>query len=138
MANQFQPGKAALQLENIDLFLPGPYQPGHGNLTYWIPGRKMYKASHPIPVTGANVSYSREVVMFQGGYKADKHDFYFGEVKENVESAGPDDVEFQYSLEEGNILQLPMIEREKEYFWRVDVSRRGQRFTGDVWNFLTF
>ena len=34
----------------------GAYTNGESSLTYWIPGRKLYKASFPIPKDGATVS----------------------------------------------------------------------------------
>ena len=56
---------------------------------YWIPGRRLYKASAPIPRDGAQVSAAeRADVICQTGYLAEKHDFYFGDSFEEVDAAG--------------------------------------------------
>merc|ERR1719348_302416 len=115
----------------------GPYLPGTSSYTYWIPGRKHYKASHPIPNSGAVVSYTRDAVMFRHGYEASQHQFYFGEDAGNVEAAGMEDPEFLYILEEENIVVLPELEPDSLYFWRVDTIRNELTYKGDVWSFYT-
>jgi len=115
----------------------GPYLPGLGNLSYSIPGRREYKTSHPIPISGARVPASRDVVMCREGFLANIHHFYFGTRSSAVEAAGMDDEEFQYSLDEGNIFQLPVLEPDNQYFWRVDTQREEDIFKGDVWTFHT-
>merc|ERR1711892_1274929 len=113
----------------------GPYLPGLGNLKYFIPGRKTYTASHPIPCVGVKVPASRDVVMCREGFLADRHHFYFGTSKAGVAAAGMDAEEFQFTLDDGNIFQLPVLELDNHYFWRVDTQRGGVIFAGDVWKF---
>ena len=55
----------------------GAYSPGL-SLTYWIPGRKEYKATSPIPPMGATVSAKRDALMFRGGFRAEQHHLYLG------------------------------------------------------------
>ncbi|CAL4084686.1 unnamed protein product, partial [Meganyctiphanes norvegica] len=119
--------------------LIGPYLPGNEAKTYWIPGRKLFKTSTPVPVSGGTTMSDRDVVMFLGGFKADKHHFYFGMDKIKVEEATLHDEEYQYTLdeEEGNILSLPTLKEGSQYFWRVDVQTQGTIYKGDVWNFYT-
>ncbi|CAL4145448.1 unnamed protein product [Meganyctiphanes norvegica] len=117
----------------------GPYLPGKEVKTYWIPGRKLFKTSTPIPVSGRSTSSDRDVVMFLGGYMADEHHFYFGMDELRIEEATMEDEEYQYTLDddEGNILSLPKLEECSQYFWRVDVQQGGHIYKGDVWNFYT-
>ncbi|CAL4058691.1 unnamed protein product, partial [Meganyctiphanes norvegica] len=119
--------------------LIGPYLPGSKVKTYWIPGRKLFKTSTPVPVSDGTTSFTRDVVMFLGGYMADKHHFYFGMDKTRVEKATKSDTEYQYTLhdDEENVLSLPTLKKGSQYFWRVDAQRQGTNYKGDVWNFNT-
>ena len=115
----------------------GAYTSGESSLTYWIPGRKLYKASGPIPLDGATVSASdRKDVICQTGYLAEQHDFYFGDNFDEVEAAGWDDLAFQMTLNgDENIFSLPNLTPEMVYYWRVDARRGGYVYKGDVWTF---
>ena len=115
----------------------GAYTDGETSLKYWIPGRKLYKASFPIPLDGATVSAAdRKDVICQTGYMADKHDFYFGEDLEEVEAAGREDEAFQMTLDgDDNIFALPNLTPDLVYYWRVDARRGGDVYKGDVWSF---
>jgi len=115
----------------------GPYSRGTDSLSYWIPGRREYKASKPIPPPGSTVEASRDALMFQEAYKADTHHFYFGLSEEEVTNAGPSDPEFQFSLEDGNMIALPELSSNTHYFWRIDAQRGGYLYQGDVWDFVT-
>ncbi|CAL4064794.1 unnamed protein product, partial [Meganyctiphanes norvegica] len=115
----------------------GPYQPGF-SLTYWIPGRRLYKTSTPIPPSDSSVSYLRDAVMFLEAHDFDEHEFYLGTDESAVESATSDDNEFQYSLLEGNMFLLPDLSPNTQYFWRVDTRWGGYHYKGDVWNFITY
>ena len=99
----------------------------------------MYKTSHPIPKPGSTVPQTRDVVICRGGFKADLHHFYLGTSMENVEKAGMNDEEFQYSLDNGrNMFELGSMEADTSYFWRVDVqTKMGHVYKGDVWEFIT-
>ena len=68
---------------------------------FQITGRKIYKTSYPIPKSGATVSKNRDVVICKGGFMADLHHFYVGTSKADVENAGMNDPEYQFSLDEG-------------------------------------
>ena len=116
----------------------GAYTGGESSLTYWIPGRKLYKASFPIPKDRATVSVERSDVICQTGYLAKKHDFYFGDNFDEVHSATKDDDAYRKTLHDNeNIFALPSIESGKEYFWRVDAHRGNNAYKGDVWSFTT-
>jgi len=109
-----------------------------GDLKYWIPGRKLYKTSNPIPKDEATVSYKRSHVICQTGYLAIQHDFYFGESAKLVDSAEKGDKEFQLTLyNDENVFKLPPLHAFKVYYWRVDVHKGGQIYKGDVWRFIT-
>ena len=98
----------------------------------------MYKSSFPIPKDGATISNVRADVICQTGYKADEHDFYFGETFEEVDSAGAGDVAFQQTLSgDENIFPIPSLSVDKVYYWRVDARRGDDTYKGDVWSFTT-
>ena len=77
--------------------------------------------------------------MCRGGFEADVHHFYLGTSMENVEKAGEDDAEFEFSLDNGrNMFQLGSLEANTSYFWRVDAQNMmGHIYKGDVWEFVT-
>ena len=50
----------------------GAYTSGESSLTYWIPGRKLYKSSFPIPRDGGTVPAERMDVICQTGFRAGK------------------------------------------------------------------
>ena len=105
--------------------------------TYWIPGRKLYKTSFPIPQNGGTVRADRTDVICQTGFLADQHDFYFGEKFDDVESAEKGDASYQLTLyADENIFALPFsLSAGTEYFWRVDAQRGEDVYKGDVWSF---
>lgn len=103
---------------------------------YWIPGRKLYKTSFPIPQDGSTVSAeSRSDVICQTGYQAEEHSFYFGESYEEVDSA----VEPYMTLNgDENVFPMPTaLSPGKIYYWRVDASRGDYVYKGDIWSFET-
>ena len=99
----------------------GAYTSGESSLTYWIPGRKMYKTSGPIPPDGVTVSaIDRKDVICQTGYLADKHDFYFGEHYDVVDAARKDDDAFKLTLnDDENTFSLPNLSPGRVYYWRL-------------------
>ena len=116
----------------------GAYVLGDSSKVYWIPGRKLYKASVPIPHDGSEVSAERADVICQTGYLAEKHDFFFGDSFEEVDTAGKDDDAYQSTLHnDKNVFALPSLESGREYFWRVDAKRGGHVYKGDIWSFST-
>ena len=117
----------------------GAYSSGDSSLTYWMPGRKLYKSSFPIPLNGATVSAERSDVICQTGYLAGEHDFYFAESFEAVDSAeNTDDATFQMTLFGGeNVFSVPSLSADKVYYWRVDARREDDTYKGDVWSFTT-
>ncbi|CAL4132263.1 unnamed protein product, partial [Meganyctiphanes norvegica] len=131
----FRPIENGLFANGTDII--GPYEPGYDYLTYWIPGRRLYKSSMPVPKDGSNVSYTRDVVMCLEGYEAEQLHFYLGTDKLMVENATLEDEEFSYFLSEGNIFLLPNLIKDTTYYWRVDTKRSGYVYRGDVWNFTT-
>ncbi|CAL4079397.1 unnamed protein product [Meganyctiphanes norvegica] len=132
----FRPVEEGVLTQGNELI--GPYESGTESLTYWIPGRKLYKATTPIPPNGSSVSYLRDAVMFLGGYIADQHHIYFGTDEEFTKYATMDDEEFQLSLSgEHNIGLLPKLLVNTQYYWRIDVQWGGYVYKGDVWSFTT-
>jgi len=105
---------------------------------YWIPGRQLYKTSYPIPPHGKSVKFRSDLIC-QVGYLADKHHFYLGQSAEGVAKASYDDPEYQYALEnQDNVFGLPPMEKNVNYYWRVDAQRGGDVYKGDVWMFSLY
>jgi len=120
----------------------GAYRPNEDY--YWIPGRKEYKTSFPIPKDGGFLNRGRagdDAVICNLGYLAQRHYFYLGTSRDSVEEAGLTSPEYQYNTEgEENVFHLESqldIEPGGKYFWRVDAERNGNVYKGDVWMFQT-
>ena len=47
----------------------GAYTEGESSEIYWMPGRRLYKASYPIPQDGATVSAERGDVICKPAYQ---------------------------------------------------------------------
>ena len=117
----------------------GAYNLGEFNSKYWIPGRKLYKTSNPIPQDGVTISFERGHVICQTGYLADQHHFYLSETAHEVDMAEKGNDTFQFTLyNEENIFPLPQLEADKIYYWRVDAQNGEHVYRGDVWSFFTF
>ena len=116
----------------------GPYLPGPQSF-YWIPGRKLFKTSTPIPPTGATVGADRDVLMFLGAYRADYYHWFLGTNEYDVLHADVADSEYQGEIVEGvNVLVLPQLEADTGYYWRVDTQWGGYTYKGDVWSFVAW
>ena len=130
----FRPIPGGVFTEGEDII--GPYLPDNAESVYWIPGRRLYKTSNPIPGDGATV-HSRDCLMFLPAYQADSHDVYFGNDYDSVDQATQDDDVFQYSTATGeeNIVFLEM-EKGQTYFWRIDARIGDKTLKGDIWGFM--
>lgn len=96
---------------------------------YWIPGRRQPKASFPIVSNHATVSSDRDVCMFRVAYNAISHTVYFGTDKDKLELTCK-------LIGESNVVKLPQLYANKQYFWRVDARMPdGTTVEGDIWNF---
>ena len=141
--NDFRPAPGGAFITPDGGEIIGAYTSGETSLAYWIPGRKLYKTSFPIPHDGVTVSADRSDVICRTGYLAEKHDFYFGESFDEVDAAGKDDDAYQMTLHgTNNIFALPSLEPNKVYYWRVDSHTENRRpgdnvYKGDVWSFST-
>ena len=118
----------------------GPYPYDPNSKTYWIPGRKLYKASSPIPPNGATKvrAAQRDSLMWLNGYGCETHDVYLGTDRSKVQRAERQSSEFLGTVTDGNLVNLQRrVNAGMKYFWRVDVSCSGKEFRGDVWTFNT-
>ena len=114
----------------------GAYMPGISS-TYWIPGRKEYKATSPIPPIGARVSAERDALMFRGGYRAEQHHLYLGQDLEELMLANTTSNLLVAHLEGEENMVAVELEADKTYFWRVDAISEDFLYAGDVWTFST-
>ncbi len=119
----------------------GPYTYQAKRASYWIPGRKMYKACTPVPPNGSKtvLAANRDAVMWLNAQNARSHDVYFGIDREVVKNA--DKTSSVYLKSTGsktrNIVYLDgKLEDKKTYYWRVDaVISKDIIYKGDVWSF---
>ena len=110
----------------------GAYQ--RGDVTYWIPGQRLAKASFPIvPDQAENVPTDRDTLMWKPAYQAVRHTLYFAPSEEDLAKAEPKTFEG-----EENVFKLPNLSSGKSYFWRVDAVMPDKTvIKGDVWSFST-
>ena len=89
------------------------------------------EASSPLPEDGQNnVSTQNISLEWLSGFGAIKHNVYFGEAADNLQLVADGITE--------NIYQLPELDHEKEYFWRIDEVDAVDLVTpGTVWSFTT-
>lgn len=119
----------------------GPYLYNPKATTYWIPGRKLYKTSTPIPPdSSVTVKRTRDALMWLNALGAHVHHVYFGNDFTKVSEATPNSPEFKAKIEnDGNVYYLEeSLQQSTQYFWRVDAEvSQGEIYKGDVWSFTT-
>ena len=127
---------------NSDLIAKGigPYgkeSMTHGG-TYWIPGRLTLQASTPIPPNGTATAKCDADLIWLTGYRAEKHNVYFGTNKTAVMMAtGPSSDTFLAQLSvPSNIVTPGPLKSGTTYFWRVDVVAGEDIKIGNIWCFL--
>jgi hypothetical protein len=110
----------------------GAYQ--RGDVTYWIPGQRLAKASFPIvPDKAQSVPTDRDALMWRPAYQATQHTLYFAQSEEDLAKAEPKTFEG-----DENVFKLPNLLRGKSYFWRVDAVMPDKSVVeGNVWSFST-
>lgn len=124
----------------------GPYPYEKKLKTYWIPGRKLYKASTPVPPNESETvnALNRDALMWLNGYNCYKHKVYFGKADE--EKKRPVEGALQYVgtvTGNSNVIYLrEEVQRQQKYYWRVDAVARNERgekiiYKGDIWSFVT-
>lgn len=112
----------------------GPYEYGEPN--YWIPGKKLKKASTPVPPNKAGTVKKDADLMWLGGYKGISYNIYFGTDESRVKSANKSSKEYKGNQE--NNIYTPNIELKNEYkyYWRIDtINESGGVEMGDTWFF---
>ncbi|MHC5053778.1 MAG: hypothetical protein ACYTKD_03555 [Planctomycetota bacterium] len=109
-----------------------------GATYYWIPGRKLPRASTPVPPDGAGAVKADADLMWLEGLGARAHRVFFGSDERAVAGARKGSPEFMVELPATTNIFTPR-ERPAEgvtYFWRVDVVREGGAvINGEVWRF---
>jgi hypothetical protein len=103
----------------------GAYE--YNDTNYWIPGRKLEKASTPVPPGNAVAVKTDAELMWLDGYKATSHDVYFG--------TNPGSLVFQGN-QTNNIFDPGTLVYGTTYYWRVDAVTPGGTITGDEWSFM--
>jgi hypothetical protein len=117
----------------------GPYSDssgGHCGIagSYWIPGRRGWRASSPVPPTGSTNVAADLDLMFLPSHGAVTtsalHVVYLGASEKAMEQLGP-------ALQPGcNVQTLPhKLQANNTYVWRVDEVGRHSTVRGEIWNF---
>lgn len=95
------------------------------------------KASSPRPMDGAvDVAVENLTLMWSAGYKAAKHQVYFGQDRDAVATGDP-------SVDMGQVDETkftPQVERSQMYYWRIDEVNDldpESPWAGDIWSFAT-
>jgi len=108
----------------------GAYE--YGDKVYWIPGFQFPHASTPIPPDGTKTAKADCDLMWLAGYKANRHDVYFGSsAPEIAKSTRP----AKTLRGDANIFSPGPLVPGKTYFWRVDATRDGETTRGEIWSF---
>ena len=118
----------------------GPYLYSTALSTYWIPGRKLYKASSPVPPHKAHriLAAHRDALMWLNAYGCDTHHVYLGTTNAAVKDADDKSTEFLGTVTDGNVMYLKeTLKVGEKYFWRVDAECGDNVFKGDIWRFIT-
>jgi hypothetical protein len=106
----------------------GAYELGDTN--YWIAGRKLYKASTPIPLNGTTSAKQDCDLMWLQALDAVSYDVYLSD------DPVLDSSDFQGN-QTNNIFTPPAIAPGLTHYWRVDAVTVDDTITGDVWSFRT-
>jgi len=103
-----------------------------GASVYWIPGFQFPHASTSVPPDGTKTAKADCDLMWLAGYKANRHDVYFGSsAAEVAQSTRPS----KTLRGDANIFAPGPLLPGKTYFWRVDATRDGETIRGKVWSF---
>ena len=68
----------------------GPYDLAETKKKYWIPGRKMYKASNPVPPNNSTTvkASSRDVLMWLNSFEGQVHVVHLGTKPDDLRQQG--------------------------------------------------
>ena len=103
-----------------------------GAKVYWIPGFQFPHTSTPIPLDGTKTAKADCDLIWLAGYKANRHDVYFGSSAAEVAQSTRPSKTFRG---DANIFAPGDLVPGKTYFWRVDATRDGETIRGEVWSF---
>ena len=114
----------------------GAYE--RGDSVYWIPGRRLEKASFPIvPDHAMDVPVDRDVLMWRPAFEALSHRVVFSTSDADLKEASAATGQKTFSGEE-NVFPLPKLKPGTTYFWRVDAVKTDKSVVqGEVWTFTT-
>ena len=110
----------------------GPYE--FGDTLYHIPGRRLARASHPIPASAGTSHYEFVDLIWREGYRSVSSDIYFGNVRSQVENADPNSAEYAGS-QVSNIYAPGELSAGETYYWRIDAVKETGVEKGEVWSF---
>lgn len=104
----------------------GPYE--FGDDQYWIPGRRIDKASYPVPIDNGPKARVISDLMWAEARNSTSFDVYFGERADNLSKVATNPAG-------NNIYDPGYLACGRTYFWRVDCHTPSGIKTGDVWSF---
>jgi hypothetical protein len=96
-----------------------------------VPLNTKPKAIKPQPADGTvGTPLAGIKLSWIAGAYVTKHKVYFG--------ADPDQLPLLAELSDACVIELPALERQRTYYWRIDeVQPEGSTATGDIWSFNT-
>ncbi|MCK4921906.1 MAG: hypothetical protein KAS71_12725, partial [Bacteroidales bacterium] len=113
----------------------GAYE--YGDTVYWIPGRKLDKASSAIPASDSSTHSVWVDLMWLEGLNCHSSNVYFGTNEAGVSAATENSPEYVGRFY-NNIFHPDTLKSGVKYFWRVDNdTENGNIIKGEVWNFTS-
>lgn len=119
-------------LDKINYF--GAYPSGDSN-HYWVPGRRVERASHPIPKDNTVISTGLVDLIWKPAYDKTKEKLFIAYNKQVLEQARVPEGFAVYEGNESNVW-LAKGELHSDMYWRVDSLVDGQWVKGDIWSVL--
>ena len=102
-----------------------------GDASYWIPGRKLPKSSHPIPAHTGKTTRTNTELMWREGYTATSHNVYFG-----TSSLSLDLPSAFKGNQSNNIFSPDALTVGQTYYWRIDAVTPKGIVKGEEWTFI--
>ncbi len=102
---------------------------------YWIPGKRLNQASHPIPLNKAIINGNTVDLIWREAYQATKHRVYASTQEQELLLETPETKLIIAEQSKSNIHTL-RLNKSKHYFWRVDALVDNRWIKGEVWQIL--
>ncbi len=102
---------------------------------YWIPGKRLIQASHPIPADMSIAKKTNVDLIWREAYRATRHRVYVSHQKKQLADKVPQAKWLVAEKAQSNIYRLNR-ELNQIYYWRVDAFVDNQWVKGSVWQIM--